>query len=165
MSAFFVIPLLILSVAALGIISNTKLTINAAQGRRILLWKTSCLASSLFRWSLILVALEFVIYLIWYSSSTSNKFEEQMIGYAIASPFFAYLFALLSQTPKKYWKAIVDSLESCNSLSQSQKDNLRFEKNILIGGTAEQRKIALRKILFPAEAVVVIENSRPQDRS
>lgn len=152
------IPIAIFLLAGAGTLLNKRLARNAAKGNKIPLWKASCFLTSIFKWAIIWLILDFVLLLLWLAEIFSNNLATTLIGVFLAGPLAGYFVVKGGGVIDDYWKAVAESLGGCDCLNSRQSSIFNHERSVIESGKNRDRPIALTKVLFPADAVTEFQN-------
>lgn len=152
------IPIAIFILAGAGALLNIRLAQNAAKGKNIPLWKVSCFLTSIIKWAIIWLILDFVLLLLWLAEVFNNNLSTTLLSGFVVGPLAGYIVMKGGKIIDDYWGAIAQSLSDCDCLNSNQASIFNHERPVIESGKRRDRPIALNKVLFPEDAVTEIQN-------
>ena len=144
-----VLSVALLTLAVLGSVFSTKLTLYALKRGKIQLWRIACVTANFYSWFLLITVLVVVIAIElkthWFSTSVFGELLGTAIGLGLFTTALWESFKNVSDT---YRLQQIRSLD--RALPTSKRDYFNRKKSILEGDNAEARKRAFR-VLFGLE--------------
>ena len=159
MQILLLLPLVLLVLSIIGISIRKFSTNKAVDKKLIFLWKISCATSTLLAWAFIWATFLVISFVIWILELINEKYFSTMFMLLVGGPFIAFMFSKYNKIYDDYWKVIVTSLESCENLSNEQKESLKVDKRLLLEGSSSERKNLLNKIVGIEEHKVEVIKS------